>query len=28
VVTENMLGNPYFIEMLNQSKRLIYEAWG
>ncbi len=26
VVTENMLGNPYFIEMLNQSKRLIYEA--
>lgn len=27
IVTERTLSNPYFIESLNESKELIYEAW-
>jgi len=26
IVTERMLSNPYFIESINESKELIYEA--
>lgn len=27
IVTERTLSNPYFIESINESKQLIYEAW-
>ena len=27
LVTERTLSNPYFIESINESKELIYEAW-
>jgi hypothetical protein len=27
LVTENSLSNPYFIQSINQSKQIVYEAW-
>ena len=28
IVTEKSLSNPYFIDSINKTKALIYEAWG
>ena len=27
IITERTLSNPYFIESINETKELIYEAW-